>query len=119
MVFALDKFWSYIIKSKVIVYTDHATIIYLFTKKDAKPILIRWNLLLQEFDVEIKDKKGSENAVADHLSRLEIEKGDQIMPIQEVFPDELLFKAEVKLLWYTNFVNYLAYGVLSPNLSSH
>ena len=76
VVFACDKFCSYIIGSKVTIYTDHATIHYLFVKKDAKLWLIRWILSLQEFDVEIKDKKGSENTVVDHLSRLEVEEED-------------------------------------------
>jgi hypothetical protein len=70
VVFAFEKIRSYIVNSKVIVYTDHAAIKYLLAKKDAKPRLIRWILLIQEFDVEIRDKKGVENVVADHLSRI-------------------------------------------------
>ena len=61
MVFAIDKFWSYLVGAKVIVYTDHAALKYLLTKKDAKPRLIRWILSLQEFDIEIWDNKGVEN----------------------------------------------------------
>ena len=72
IVFAFDKFRSYLIGNKVKVFTDHYAIKYLMTKKDVKPRLIRWVLLLQEFDVQIKDKKGFENPVADHFSRLEI-----------------------------------------------
>jgi hypothetical protein len=70
VVFAFEKFRSYIVNSKVIVYTDHAAIKYLLAKKEAKPRLIRWILLLQEFDVEIRDDKGVENVVVNHLSRM-------------------------------------------------
>ncbi|GKG00277.1 reverse transcriptase domain-containing protein, partial [Tanacetum coccineum] len=71
VVYAFEKFRSYLVLSKSIVYTDHSAIKYLFAKKDAKPRLMRWILLLQEFDVIIRDKKGAENLAADHISRLE------------------------------------------------
>jgi hypothetical protein len=58
------------VNSKVIVYTDHVAIKYLLAKKEVKPRFIRWILLIQEFDVEIRNKKGVENVVADHLSRM-------------------------------------------------
>ena len=71
MVFSCEKFRPYILGSHVIIHTDHATIKYLMAKKDAKPRLIKWVLLLEEFNLEIKDKKGSDNVTADHLSRRE------------------------------------------------
>ncbi|CAN6554089.1 unnamed protein product [Malus baccata var. baccata] len=93
VVFALDKFRSYLIETKVIVFTDHAALKYLLTKKEAKPRLIRWILLLQEFDIEIRDKKGSENVVADHLSRMV--HNEESLPILETFPDEQLLSIKV------------------------
>ena len=77
VVFAIDKFRSYLVGAKVIIYTDHAALKYL-TKKYAKPWLIQWILLLQEFDIEIRDKKGVENSVADHLSRLQFKETHEL-----------------------------------------
>ncbi|GKE73033.1 reverse transcriptase domain-containing protein, partial [Tanacetum coccineum] len=71
VMYAFEKFWPYLILSKTIVYTDHLALKYLRAKQDAKPRLLRWILLLQEFDVIIRDKKGAKNLAADHLSRLE------------------------------------------------
>ncbi|CAN6540396.1 unnamed protein product [Malus baccata var. baccata] len=94
VVFALDKFRSYLLGTKVIIFTDHAALKYLLTKKKAKPRLIRWMLLLQEFDIEIRDKKGVENVVADHLSRMVHEEAS---PISETFPDEQLMSIQVHI----------------------
>jgi len=104
-VFALDKFRPYILGSKVIVYTDHASLNFLLKKVDSKPRLIRWMLLLQEFDIEIRDKSGAHNLVADHLSR--IENGVDNIPIQDDFPDEVLLalttvKVNQHRLWIFN-----------------
>ncbi|XP_075101815.1 uncharacterized protein LOC142177243 [Nicotiana tabacum] len=113
VVWAFDKFRSYLVGTKVIVYTDHSAIRYLFKKKDAKPRLIRWVLLLQEFDLEIRDRKGTENQVADHLSRLEsrnhVAEGGSI---KETFPDEqILAITSGEAPWYADYVNFIASGV--------
>ncbi|XP_021746196.1 uncharacterized protein LOC110712084 [Chenopodium quinoa] len=92
IVHAIEKFRSYLLGSKVIVFTDHAALKYLLSKKEPKPRLIRWVLLLQDYDIEIRDKKGAENVVADHLSRLPIFVGDlDNLPIDDSFPDDRLF----------------------------
>ena len=112
IVFAFDKFRPYLIGNKVVVHIDHYAIKYLMTKKDAKPRLIQWVLLLQEFDVEIKDKKDTENLVADHLSRLEGAKDDVL--VNDEFPDEKLLAIEDKraIPWFADFVNYLVAKVI-------
>ncbi|CAN6542471.1 unnamed protein product [Malus baccata var. baccata] len=115
VVFALDKFRSYLIGTKVIVFTDHAALKYLFTKKEAKPRLIRWMLLLQEFDIEMRDKKGCENVVADHLSRLVRE--EESLPISETFPDEQLLSIKVSTPWYADLGNFLVSKQVPNTLS--
>ena len=112
MVYSCDKFKSYILGSKVTLYMDHAALRYLMMKKEAKLRLIRWVLLLQEFDMEIKDKGGSENVVADHFSHLESDKGiEDHTKIEESFSNEQLLVMEAHLSWYADFVNYLACNV--------
>ncbi|XP_076945179.1 uncharacterized protein LOC143616142 [Bidens hawaiensis] len=80
-------------------------------KKDAKPRLIIWVLLLQEFDLEIRDKNGTENVVADHLSRIVIEDGDRDGPINESFPDEQIL-AVSQNPWFAHIVNFKVAGDL-------
>jgi hypothetical protein len=111
VVFALDKFRSYLMGTSIVVFTDHTALRYLLSKKDAKTRLIRWILLLQEFNLQIKDKKGVENVVADHLSRLTFEEVKEEIPIRDSFPDEQLF-AITKLPWYAHIVNYLVKGFI-------
>jgi hypothetical protein len=113
VVFAIKKFRSYLVGAKVIVYTDHAALKYLLTKKDAKPCLIRWILLLQEFDLEIRDKKGVENSVADHLSCLQFEEFAEL-PINDFMRDDTLLKVLTTDPWYTNIINYIVARYISP-----
>ncbi|RDX77864.1 Retrovirus-related Pol polyprotein from transposon 17.6, partial [Mucuna pruriens] len=103
--FALDKFRSYLLGSKIIVFSDHVELKFLLKKPDAKPRLIRWMLLLQEFDMEIRDEKGVENAVADHLRRLEREVNP--MPIEDEFPDEQILQMTHGMPWYVDIYNFL------------
>ncbi|KAJ9535221.1 hypothetical protein OSB04_un001694 [Centaurea solstitialis] len=120
VVYAIEKFQTYLVGSKVIVYSDHAALKYLMNKKDAKPRLIRWILLLQEFDIEIKDKPGSENSVADHLSRLELGSSPSNPPINDSLPgDQLLSVSSSVTPWYADFVNYLVCGIVPHDFSSH
>jgi hypothetical protein len=103
VVFTFEKFRSYIVNSKVIVYTNHTAIKYLLAKKDAKPRLIRWILLLQEFDVEIRDKKGVENVVADHLSRMNRGQNDK-EPIEDKMRDDHLYRVLDKDTWMVDII---------------
>ncbi|GJV70224.1 reverse transcriptase domain-containing protein [Tanacetum coccineum] len=94
-------------------YTDHSAIKYLFAKKDAKPRLMRWILLLQEFDVIIRDKKGAENLAADHLSRLENPHQDKLenKEITKTFALETLGSVALRddsTPWFADFANYHA-----------
>ena len=107
--FALDKFRAYLVGSFIVVFTDHSTLKYLLTKQDTKVRLIKWILLLQEFNLKIKDKKGVENVVANHLSRLAIAHNSHSFPINDDFPEESLMLIEVAP-WYAHIANYLVTG---------
>ena len=112
VVFAMDKFRYYLVGAKVIVYMDHAALKYLLTKKDAKSRLIRWILLLQEFNLEIRDKKGAGNYVADHLSRTQIQGSD--LPIDDYLRDDTLLKVTTTSPWYTNLVSFMVTRYMPP-----
>ena len=118
VMFACDKFRSYIVDSKVIVHTNHAAIKYLTKKKDAKPRLIRWVLLFQEFDLHIIDRKGAENPVTDNLSRLE-NVPDDPLPIDDSFPDEQMtvINASRNTPWYVDYANYIVAKFIPPNFT--
>nr|GEV82612.1 reverse transcriptase domain-containing protein [Tanacetum cinerariifolium] len=82
---ALEKFRSYLIMNKSIVYTDHSALKYLFAKKDSKARLLRWVLLLQEFTFKVVDTKGAKNLVADHLRCVS---GQEAIDILKAFHSE-------------------------------
>nr|GEV22539.1 reverse transcriptase domain-containing protein [Tanacetum cinerariifolium] len=100
VVYAFEKFHSYLIMNKSIVYTDYSTLKYLFAKKDSKARMLRWVLLLQEFTFKVIDTKGAENLAADHLSRLENPHQNVLDPkeIDESFPLETLNLEAIDIL---------------------
>nr|GEX68363.1 reverse transcriptase domain-containing protein [Tanacetum cinerariifolium] len=113
VVYAFEKFWSYLIMNKSIVRTDHSALKYLFAKKDAKAILLRWVLLLQEVDFKVLDTKGAENLAANHLSRLENPYENVLDPkeINETFPLETLSMV-------ADFANYHAGNFIVKGMTS-
>ncbi|XP_015955491.1 uncharacterized protein LOC107479905 [Arachis duranensis] len=116
IVYAFDKFRQYLIGSKVVVYTNHIALKYLMSKQDAKPRLIRWVLLLQEFDIEVRDRKGSENQVADYLSRLLQETNQDIpQPVNEKFPDEHFLQTQ-QAPWFADIANYKINRKATPQI---
>ena len=111
VVYALDNFQSYLVRSDTIILTDHSALKYLLTKQNAKAKLIIWVLLLHEFNMQIRDKKSVENVVDDHLSRLTIAHNTHNPLITDEFPEESLLLVE-KAPWYAHIANYLATGEL-------
>ncbi|GJX34418.1 reverse transcriptase domain-containing protein [Tanacetum coccineum] len=124
VVYAFEKFQSYLILNKSIVYTDHSALKYLFAKKDSKARLLRWVLLLQQFKFKVIDTKGAENVAADHLSRLENPYENVLDPkdINETFPLETLnmvtFRGDSSTSWFANFANYHAGNFIVKEMSS-
>nr|GFC82547.1 reverse transcriptase domain-containing protein [Tanacetum cinerariifolium] len=123
VVYAFEKFRSYLIMNKSIVYTDHSALKYLFAKKDAKARLLRWILLHQEFDFKVIDTRGAENYVAGHLSRLENPYENTFDPkeINETFPLESLNKVAHKdpsTPWFADLANYHAGNFIINGMTS-
>nr|GFC31451.1 reverse transcriptase domain-containing protein [Tanacetum cinerariifolium] len=114
----------YLVLPKTIVYMDHSALKYLLAKQDAKPRLLWWILLLQEFDVIIRDKKGAENLATDHLSRLENPRQDELEKkgIIETFPLETLgmiaFRDDFSTPWFADIANYHAGNLIVKGMSS-
>nr|GEY17026.1 reverse transcriptase domain-containing protein [Tanacetum cinerariifolium] len=124
VVYAFEKFRSYLIMNKSIVHTDYSTFKYLFAKKDAKVRLLRWVLLLQEFDFNVLDTKGAENLAADHLSRLENPYENVLDPkeINETFPLKTIsmvtFCGDSSASWFADFANYHAGNFIVKGMTS-
>ncbi|GKA33800.1 reverse transcriptase domain-containing protein [Tanacetum coccineum] len=123
-VYAFEKFRSYLIMNKSVVYTDHSALKYLFNNKDAKARLLRWVLLLQEFDFKVIDTKGAKNYAADHLSRLENPYENVFDPkeINETFPLETLNTVtshdNQSTSWFADIANYHARNFLIKGMST-
>ncbi|GJR33178.1 reverse transcriptase domain-containing protein [Tanacetum coccineum] len=118
VVFAFDEFRSYLILSKTIVLTNHSALKHPFKKQDAKPRLIRWILLLQEFDIEIKNRKGIENVAADHLFRIENEEISNDSDVDDNFPGETLMEINTRdKPLFADLANYLVADIIPKGVT--
>ncbi|GJT17074.1 reverse transcriptase domain-containing protein [Tanacetum coccineum] len=124
LLYAFEKFRSYLILNKSVVYTDHSALKYLFAKKDSKARLLRWVLLLQEFDFNVIDTKGAENLATDHLSRLENPYENVLDPkeVNEKFPLETLnmvtSRSNSSTPWFADYANYHVGNFIVKGMSS-
>ncbi|GKB78877.1 reverse transcriptase domain-containing protein [Tanacetum coccineum] len=118
VVFAFDIFRSYLVLSKTTVHNDHSSLRHLFKKQDAKPRLIRWIMLLQEFDIEIKDRKGIKNVAANHLSRIKNEETSDDSEVDDNFSGETFMEINTKdEPWFADFANYLASDIIPKGMT--
>nr|GEU59261.1 reverse transcriptase domain-containing protein [Tanacetum cinerariifolium] len=118
VVFAFDKFRFNLILSKIIVHADHSALKHLFKKQDAKPRLIHWILLLQEFDIEIKDRKGTENVAVDHLSQIETDESSDDSKVDDNFPGETFMEINIgNEPWFADFVNHLLADIIPKKMT--
>nr|GEZ66902.1 reverse transcriptase domain-containing protein [Tanacetum cinerariifolium] len=124
VVYAFEKFRSYLILNKSIVYMDYSALKYLFAKKDSKARLLRWVLLLQEFAFKVIDTKGVKNLAADHLSRLQNPHQNVLDPkkINESFPLKTLnlvsTRGNQSTPWFADLANYHAGNFIVNGMSS-
>ncbi|RDX84681.1 Retrovirus-related Pol polyprotein, partial [Mucuna pruriens] len=104
IVFSLDKFCSYLLSSKIVLFSDHAALRFLLKKLDAKPRLIRWMLLLQKFNIEIRDKT-------------QIERDEDLVPIRDQFPYMQLLHISTPTPWFVDICNFVAASQFPPESS--
>eukprot|EP00253_Pinus_taeda_P003316 PITA_03316 len=117
VVHSLNKFQHYITSYQTFEDTDHAAIRYLMNKPDVNARIIRWLLLLQQFDLTIIDKPGKENIVADFLSRLDLPAAEE-ETVDDQMPDEHLFAISVLSPWFSYISSYLVSAQFPLHLSS-
>nr|GEW47522.1 retrovirus-related Pol polyprotein from transposon 17.6 [Tanacetum cinerariifolium] len=114
VVFALELFRSYLVLSKTIVHTDDSALRHLFKKQDAKPHLICWILLLQEFDIEIKDKKCCRRP----LISVENDETSDDSEVDDNFRRETFMEINTRdEPWFANFANYLVSDIIPKGMT--